>query len=168
MGRLVVFVGGFGDKTFQGPVARYAREFGNRNNGFDTRYFAWHQRGKILLALREAQPGQKTVLVGHSYGADTALKLVIDKSCQVDLLVTIDPVGRFGRPAYENRPATAQCLNVSVKPSAFSPLDLVAAVGGRYPALPADINYIWRGNHWGFAEMMRLGTPSAEELIGLR
>lgn len=54
-------------------------------------YLQWYEQ-KQLRQLLQRYPSEQLVLIGHSYGASTAAKLVA-KGHSVHVLITLDPVG---------------------------------------------------------------------------
>jgi pimeloyl-ACP methyl ester carboxylesterase len=76
-------------------------DLGKRTNdaGIEATVFQFEQwawvAAHIAWAQRRARPPEPLVIMGHSYGADNAVriaKLLEEKHVQVDLLITVDPV----------------------------------------------------------------------------
>ncbi len=63
------------------------------------KYFEWDDTNAILEEIKKRDPNQPVILVGHSFGGDTAMKVAQKLNTldygfrKVDLLVTIDKVG---------------------------------------------------------------------------
>jgi hypothetical protein len=61
--------------------------------------FSWEEHGKIMDEIKKHTPDQPVVLVGHSFGGDTAIEVANELNSPkngfraVDLLVSIDAVG---------------------------------------------------------------------------
>lgn len=61
--------------------------------------FSWEEHGKIMDEIKKHAPDQPVVLVGHSFGGDTAIEVANELNSpkngfrSVDLLVSIDAVG---------------------------------------------------------------------------
>ena len=61
--------------------------------------FSWEEHGKIMDEIKKHSPDQPVVLVGHSFGGDTAIEVANELNSPknafrtVDLLVSIDAVG---------------------------------------------------------------------------
>lgn len=61
--------------------------------------FSWEEHGKIMDEIKKHAPDQPVVLVGHSFGGDTAIEVANELNSPkngfraVDLLVSIDAVG---------------------------------------------------------------------------
>jgi pimeloyl-ACP methyl ester carboxylesterase len=116
-------------------------------------------------------------VIGHSYGADTAFSVVRDTTRAVDILVSIDPVGRF-RPAWTTIRAKARVwLNVRAEPSAERRTldDTISWIGGQYPRPPArgqagapDFAIVANATHGAFRIMMDASTAgrSGRQLLG--
>ena len=64
-----------------------------------SRLYGWDQKDEIIDRIKRTAPDQPVVLVGHSFGGDTAVEIANDLYKlengfrQVNLLVTIDSVG---------------------------------------------------------------------------
>ena len=64
-----------------------------------SRIYGWNQKDEILKEINKIEKSQKVILVGHSFGGDTAVEIAntLDslehKFRPVDLLVTIDAIG---------------------------------------------------------------------------
>jgi hypothetical protein len=63
------------------------------------RVYGWDQKDEIIQEVMKTHPDYKVVLVGHSFGGDTAVEVANDLDSlenrfrPVDLLVTMDAVG---------------------------------------------------------------------------
>ncbi len=97
---LVIFVGGLLDGTTD-IVRRLANEMAEAGGAgglrLDVLYASHDEPSRLRSWIRRAPPGTRIVVVGHSWGADTAAQTVArlgQEGRLVDLLVTIDPVGR--------------------------------------------------------------------------
>ena len=61
--------------------------------------FSWEEHGKIMEEIKKHAPDQPVVLVGHSFGGDTAIEVANELNSPknafrtVDLLISIDAVG---------------------------------------------------------------------------
>lgn len=61
--------------------------------------FSWEERDKIMAEIKKHAPEQPVVLVGHSFGGDTAIEVANELNSvkngfrPIDLLVSIDAVG---------------------------------------------------------------------------
>jgi hypothetical protein len=64
-----------------------------------SKVFGWSQKDEIIKEIKKVQPNQPVVLVGHSFGGDTAVEVANELDSLennfrgVDLLVTIDAIG---------------------------------------------------------------------------
>lgn len=140
---LVIFVGGAGDgksgivRSFQG--SRIVQEDLDHRR----RAYAAHDQGERVMALIAAEPPEtRIVLVGHSWGGDTAAQVAAALGQQgrpVDTLVTVDPVGRGLSDSFFRRvrAGSREWVNIRAHGAAsdnFS--DFVASVGGAYGTGP--------------------------------
>ncbi len=64
-----------------------------------SRVYGWDQKDDIMKEIKKRSPEQPIILVGHSFGGDTAVEIANDLDSldhafkPVDLLVTIDAIG---------------------------------------------------------------------------
>lgn len=161
---LVLFVGGAYDAraNFTGrPVlGRIFPRYDALNEPFqDIGYGTWTTETQLTAIARHwRMQGQKVVLVGHSYGgriAHRVAKNLSDSGHEVELLVTLDPVGREG---VQPRPAKLKrWLNIYVNYTEASlvefstmfralglPANLVGYIGKPWQSAPgADKNIIF-------------------------
>ena len=93
-----VFVGGMADKRVD-PYAENSRNHSDYEN-----FYEWHELDTFLGVTYNGNKGNpfnksrnKLVVVGHSYGGDSAVEAskTTDSAYDVDLLITVDPVGVF-------------------------------------------------------------------------
>lgn len=63
------------------------------------KHFSWEEHDKILAEIKKHDPKEPVVLVGHSFGGDTAIEVAHELNSakngfrSIDLLVSIDAVG---------------------------------------------------------------------------
>ena len=90
-----------------------------------------------LLALYNRK-GLPTILIGHSWGADTAINLVILKQAMpVDLLVSLDLVSRKRQPQ-ASCPSIRHWINIYInynQATWFNITNIVARIGGPWGAV---------------------------------
>lgn len=131
--------------------------------GRPVRYFAHYQ---LKAALRFAQDvsgaGHTLAVIGHSWGADTALRFARQVGRPV-LLIGVDPVAKpaLSLSFWQGRPEMARrILHVDAIAETPDRSDRVKAVGywtgGGVPRVfrNADATIATRLNHWNFAGMM--------------
>ena len=90
-----------------------------------------------------AQPaGTRIVLVGHSWGGDTAAQAAAALAAQgrpVDTLVTVDPVGRGLSEGFMRRVRAGSREWINIRATGggwFDQSNIIAALGGPYGAMP--------------------------------
>ncbi|MBD8545806.1 alpha/beta hydrolase [Sphingomonas sp. CFBP 8760] len=171
-----IFVGGGGDDWFSHIVETYHAEYAKMNPDFSCRCFSWTEGDAIRALLNGEAKGGNVTLVGHSYGGDTAFWVLKDTP-NVDLLVSIDPVGRFQRSWTAIRADAGLWLNVRAEPSSDNRSfdDTIAWAGRKYPRPPAigqpnapNHSLIANRTHGDFRGMMRdtVGGVSGRTLLG--
>ena len=95
-GLLTIFVGGAGDQVFGNAVRNYYEGYTRDEN---KKYFTWNQELAVIAAIQAEAAKvcpEKIIVIGHSFGADTAAKAA-RRTKQVDILITIDGVPQFFR-----------------------------------------------------------------------
>lgn len=161
-----IYVGGAAD-TKTRLVATYAEERQRRfaQDAFrDARYFPHHAPRRILrLARQRADMGHLIVLTGHSWGGDTALRVLRALHPRpVDLLVCVDPVpkSRLNPPPAPRN--AARIIHVDARPRLPNRSDRIKDmgqwVGGTLHRRlsGADLRIIADLNHFAFAQMMHM------------
>lgn len=141
------------------------------------RYFPHYQTPAALVAAREARAdGRPLALIGHSWGADAALRVARRMDGPL-LLIGADPVAKpaLSLSFWKARPeAAAFMLHVDAVADARDRSDHVKAVGylaggGVHRAWrEADVTITAPLNHWNFAGMMAArgkDGASAEDLL---
>ncbi|MBW6398701.1 alpha/beta hydrolase [Roseomonas sp. HJA6] len=105
-------------------------------------YASHDQPARIRSLIETAAPGTRVVVVGHSWGADTAAQIV-DRLARegrpIDMLVTVDPVGPFLSDDFFRRvrAGAREWINVNAadrNPS--NPSNQIAELGGQYGQRP--------------------------------
>jgi RHS repeat-associated protein len=164
----VVFVGGANDAR-SGIVRDVYNLFKQWNPTLKSAYFSWNNRKAIINYLKAA--GSDPIqLIGHSYGADTAAKIAADAPSllnrTINLLMTVDPVGRGGvsNKLFERVAAgTDRWVNITASPSNSDGSDVIANLGGRWPSSAnnyADASFNFDTNHADFYGMLNAGCPN--------
>lgn len=138
---LTIVMGGFRD-GFMGHAYAICRDFPVDLRTTQDLYFREHPEGESARELVELyrHRGRKVTLIGHSWGADTAVYAVACKTAAtLDLLVTLDPVSRKNAPTVA--PSNVRrWVNVHLRYAAANPWNwsnIVARIGGPWEAVPA-------------------------------
>ncbi len=155
----LVFIGGFGDEV-SGIVecmarltpafaAREARAYYHRHGGFvSDAPMGYRAIADSITAFRVKNPAADVVLIGHSMGAATALKVAellpaAEAGQGRVLLVTIDPADRVVQPI---RPASVAWWGNCYVVNSQSGHDFIAELGGRWNHCDqADANIRFNG-----------------------
>lgn len=134
-------------------------------------YFDLH--GAISHCTDALSEGRQLVLVGHSWGSDTALKIAHQLPDPIALLAGVDPVMRHGSlfMGVSGRPRNAKTVvHIDARPKRLDRSDFIKAMGvvmglGLAPAFRrADIRIDTQLNHWAFAKMMETENSSGLSL----
>ncbi len=138
---LVIFVGGFCDSLVK-VMVRLHREC---QFSHQVKVYYPHTMGKTIeeqIVYWKTKTTQPVVLIGHSYGADTSVRVVERLAAHhpgitVDLLITLDPVSRRGGVPRAPLRAAKRWLNARVDNpwKLWTISNLVALIGGHWPAL---------------------------------
>jgi pimeloyl-ACP methyl ester carboxylesterase len=160
-----IFIGGAGDEhsrlVLSYAEARRARLRGER----DVHYLPhWKLLAAARLAEDLSRDRQEVALVGHSWGADTAVQAVRRLAGAGVFLIGADPVAKplTRITARDTRPRAAEyVVHIDAAPQAYDRSDIVKAAGfltgGGVPRTfsTADTRIATRLNHWNFAGMMK-------------
>lgn len=157
----LVFIGGFGDEV-SGIVeymarrtpplaAREACAYYHRHGGFVADAPKGYRAiADAITAFRAKNPAADVVLIGHSMGGATALKVAellpaADAGQGRVLLVTIDPADRVVQPI---RPSSVAWWGNCYVVNSQSGHDFIAELGGRWNHCDqADVNIRFNGLH---------------------
>ncbi len=171
---LVVFVGGALDAR-SAIVSRFRDEFGGQIPNGRSIYVPHDGRLEILRQIGDVPYGTRIVLIGHSWGGDTAARVAAElgqRGRPVDLLVTVDPVGSAGKAT--DNPMRADFLrsvsdgarewiNVeAVGGGSFERSNMLAAVGGPYGDGPREFatRHVQANiRHGEFGGLLRAADP---------
>ena len=90
---LVFFLGGMGDRKFQ--FKEVFENWKTENKDHMVYYRSWRDGKKIIRTVRGMKKcnDRKIVIIGYSYGGDTAYDVVTELSYLSPVLVTLDAVG---------------------------------------------------------------------------
>jgi thioesterase domain-containing protein len=142
-------------------------------------HYLHHDEEDAILALIAAQPpGTPIRLVGHSWGGNAAARIAArlgqagggEGAGPVDLLLTVDPVGRGIGPDFlrQVRAGARRWINVRAADGSLHPSNLVAAIGGPYGLAPrphADLHLDLPHPHAAFEEMVERRAPGGPSLL---
>ena len=93
-GPVDVFIGGAGDFKTK-LVKRYQEAFEARHKTRSVFYFEHTKFGQALSVLNTLPAGQDINLIGHSYGAATAVRLAKNSDKTINTLIGVDPVNKL-------------------------------------------------------------------------
>lgn len=159
----VAFVGGAGD-GMTGNVRDFAVDGIKVGSGGAIKYYSHDEAEKLLNDIRAQPTGTRIVLVGQSWGGDTAARVAAQLGAEgrpVDLLATIDPVGNGASDVFLNRvrAGSREWINVQATGGSWYDGDnLIARLGNRYGSAPqrfADQHIAAPSGHADFAGLVR-------------
>ena len=168
------FVGGAADGEF-GNVRDFKVNGVRVGSGGAIKYYSHDEAEKLLNDIRAQPPGTRIVLVGHSWGGDTAARVAAQLGAEgrpVDLLATIDPVGNGASDGFLNRvrAGSREWINVQATGGNWhDPDNLIARIGNRYGSAPqrfADQNIAAPYRHGAFGDLVE--HPGADGRSALR
>jgi len=159
-----LYFGGAGDENSR-LVLSYAESRRQQMRGAREVHYLphWKITAAQRLAMELAAEGRPLALIGHSWGADTVLRVAGVLAAQA-FLIGADPVSKplTRLTARDDRPASAACvLHVDAAPPAYDRSDYVKAAGfltgGGVPRAfrAADSRIDTVLNHWNFRGMMQ-------------
>jgi hypothetical protein len=97
-----IFIGGLADQTKGHAVLNYSKGI---SQDIPHEYFAHTQESDIaarIQSLQSQNPARAIIVVGHSYGGDTAAHLAGNPNLHISYLITADPVGEKREDTYPN------------------------------------------------------------------
>lgn len=174
---LLVLIGGAADRILRKVGQVHDHIAGLPDAGTRLVHYRHHDQEGAILALIAAQPpGTPIRLVGHSWGGHAAARIAArlgEQGRPVDLLVTVDPVGRRMSPGFLRRVKAGARRWINARAAGgprVHPSDLVAAIGGPYGEAPrhaADLHLDLPHPHAAFAAMMLCRTPEGPTLLDI-
>lgn len=95
----LIFIEGFELFSSGGNGIKDMADAFNAHSNLKAKHFSWRDKDGILSEIKRHQDKQPVVLVGHSFGADTAVEIANELNDlshgyrPIDLLITLDAVG---------------------------------------------------------------------------
>ena len=109
-GRTDIYIGGFTDSSTRGVVGTYHQEQAGQA-GRTTAYFEWSDvKGATDFANAHVGNGEPLNIIGHSYGASSAVIVASGVMGTVNTLVGADPVPLPGPLGMVGRPENVQTV----------------------------------------------------------
>lgn len=171
---LVILVSGFLDQSLGRAVLNFDAAFREAYPDIATHRFTFDQRRAIEKLISAQPPETRIRLVGHSWGGNTAAKIAGKLGAagrKLDLLMTIDPVGRGAGPAFFRRVrlGARRWINVNaVGGPRWGLSDVTRRVGDAYDDKPlghADEFIRAPVEHRQFGSMLTSRTSSGLTLL---
>jgi pimeloyl-ACP methyl ester carboxylesterase len=157
-----LYFGGAGDD--RSGIVRYFQETRPRKSGCAHRYFLHYQAHEALEYVAPlAAAGSAVILVGHSWGADTAARLAARMTTPVELLIGVDPVAKLAsrlKRATARQRDTREVITVDGGHEINGWGDVVktigTVIGGGWPLVfdKPDVLIRTRHRHDDFAHML--------------
>lgn len=172
-GKLDVYLGGMSDKSTE-QVRSFARGRGSED-GNPVVYFGHNDVDEASQYIQaNLKKGEPLNIIGHSYGADAAVRVARKSGKPVTNLIAVDPVGKafgaFRSRSSRKRPSNVKHIRVVVNsrpPGEFDRGDLAEFVGKKvlggaklpvYREANADAFDTVEAHHGDFEAMMS-NTP---------
>ena len=158
--RVNIFVGGGGDHTAFGNV-EHSRSI---EQPIGSNYYFTHADDEQINAFISALPLDTEVnLIGHSWGGDTAAKVVAANAGRIQTLITVDPVSWFPPDFGQVKSSVGQWVNVNAVGhednfAGFRNGNVAAGIGGAWNESPKDFTSEFLNSpvpHWNFDAMMQ-------------
>jgi len=159
----LALIGGMGDATHAATRAVHDTLPPGRSH-----YFSHLDDARLFQAAMARPPGQRLVLVGHSWGGETAARVTIrlgGAGRPVALLVTVDPVKRVLTEGFLRAVRDCAACWVNIRATGGEKLDqsnLIAALGGPWGERPrafADRHVEAPFAHREFASLLGYRPP---------
>lgn len=96
-GNADIFIGGAWDRSQSKIVRTYVRQLQLRNPDRNIAYFSQDDTARATAYANSVPDTEPLNIIGHSYGADTAVKVSRQTTRRVTTLVGVDPVSQIGR-----------------------------------------------------------------------
>ena len=171
---LVILVSGFLDQSFGRAVLNFEAAFREAYPQVATHRFTFDQRRAIERLIAAQPPGTRVRLIGHSWGGNTAAKIAERLGAMeqpLDLLMTLDPVGRGATPAFFRRVRRGARRWVNVNAVGGRPLglsDVTRRLGDAYDGGPRGHAHEFIDaplEHRQFGSMLSQRTSSGLSLL---
>ena len=127
-GLYTIFIGGAADGQLTSIVESYAKRSDQQRTSVFFKHFASNSTIKSFVdSIKRGCPGEQIIMVGHSWGGDSAVKFLNAYPNSVNQLITVDPVGWF--PPTKSRVPVNYWLDLDAKPNSKDASDYIAAIG---------------------------------------
>lgn len=142
MGLIVIYIGGAMEGTLE-TLAEFKKEVGADVS------FEWSQKSEVVARIKaavKANPCEPVIVIGHSWGGDTAMDVVDDfegdKCMKCLYVVTLDPVSQFDPDTWFGGPnpgsQVTEWINIA-QPATF--MDVVVDI----PVVGWIVGWFWAG-----------------------
>src|ERR1700761_383742 len=127
-----IFVGGAGDDTSAIVKGYYSAYHATH---LDSAYYSWEELDAIVKDINNTKDDNPINLIGHSYVGDAAAAAALKNCGRVNLLITLDTVGRFHlRNMSEVRDSVKTWIDVGG--SMLNGGNFIAGLGGAWNSRP--------------------------------
>ncbi len=110
------------------------------------KYFTWTEKSEAIDYINKIDKKHKVMLIGHSYGGDTADGVAHSVEREIDVMITLDPVSHFNFGGSKPE-KVKKWYNVIADNDKLELNDLVAAVGGNWGEEDGAINVYCYADH---------------------
>ena len=141
---VIIYVGGAGE----GSIHHAGKKAMDKFYGSDKYHmFYWTQESEIEDFINKQSENDKIILIGHSYGGDTAENVAHDITDRtIDKLITLDPVS-FWDFSGSKPESVNNWYNVIAEDDKYTWNDFIADVGGQWGEESGAVNYVCPTDH---------------------
>ena len=173
---LIVFYNGFfnqdlnkllGERNFYAVCNKYIPKKGVTKKCLSwSKMYGGYETDFIVDHWRSTSSETPIVLIGYSYGGDTAYDVAESLPEKYSpTLITLDPVARKGKDSSLPKPTSGEWITMYTRKSwSLNKCDLIARAGTRYRNQSnADRNITFDGDHCDINKMFSLAKPFIEK-----
>lgn len=128
--------------------------------------FYWTDQQAVIDYINTLPADEPIVLIGHSYGGDTAWNVADSITRNIDLLVTLDPVSWLSNIIGSKPGKVRKWINVYADQDGYSWNDFIADLGGQWGIEDsADVNITGNADHNDPSSMLKLKIPGTNTTL---
>ena len=125
-------------------------------------YFQWHHKNIIQKYIQTLPQEQKIIILGHSWGGQTAAQICEKMPQRIKLLITLDPVGWKDNFYFPKK--SVRWINVIPQANNFSLNNMIATLGHRWKNRQEAENININCDHCSIDKMLDAKSQSGKTL----